>query len=212
MGQKELWDSKWSKLEKDAKTSEPFTMECLEWTNNNKSKILLDVGCGLGSDTIFFSKKFRKIIAVDFSKEAIKILDSRLKELKIQNVETLCEDCRNLNFEENSIDIVYANVALHYFSDNDTRKIFQNLYRILKIGGLVFVRCKSVNDFLYGIGNKLGENYYENEQTRHFFSKEYIEDVANMFQIKKLEYEETNHLQLDGSYAKSSFVMMIAKK
>ena len=57
-------------------------------------------------------------------------------------------------------DCVYARLSLHYFNDDKIKEIFKNLYRILPVGGFVFIENKSTKDFKFGRGEKISENAY----------------------------------------------------
>ena len=55
---------------------------------------------------------------------------------------------------------------------------------MLKRGGLLFVKCKSTDDMLYGKGRKLEENMYVfRGHVRHFFDKDYMIALLAKFQI-----------------------------
>ncbi len=47
---------------------------------------------------------------------------------------------------ENSIDIVYSRLALHYSNPSDTINILNEIYRILKPQGIAFITVKSPDD------------------------------------------------------------------
>ena len=79
----------------------------------------------------------------------------------------------------------------------------------MKTNGLLFFMCKSTKDDLYGKGNKIENDMFENEgHVRHFFSPEYVKScLGNKFKIIKLE-EKTDTL-----YGKnSSFIEVVAQK
>ena len=44
-----------------------------------------------------------------------------------------------------------------------------NLYKSLTDEGLIFIKCKSIDDDLYGKGEKIGEDLYNYGHLRHFF-------------------------------------------
>ncbi|GIW63517.1 MAG: hypothetical protein KatS3mg091_319 [Patescibacteria group bacterium] len=134
---------------------------------------LLDLGCGDGRDSIYFANKGLKVTAVDFSKSGIEKLKTRQNRIK-NRINCILKDIRNINFPENSFVVIYAHLSLHYFDDKTTSKIFDNLYKVLKKGGLIFVKCKSTDDALFGKGKKVGENMYKKGHVQHFFTKEYM--------------------------------------
>lgn len=157
-----------------------------------------------GRDAIFFSEKGYKVTALDHSKEGLKYLKERQPEICC-----LCQDIAKIKLKANSFDVVYAHLSLHYFDDVITKKIFKKIFNILKPGGLFFVKCKSVDDILYGVGKKVGADMYkkDGEWARHFFSKEYMKSVLSAFKIIKINKTSSVY----HSY-KSSFIEAFARR
>ena len=104
--------------------------------------------------------------------------------------------------------MIYAHLSLHYFNDKITQRIFDQLYKVLKKDGLLFVKCKSTDDILCGRGRELEENIYAfRDHVRHFFDREYMTTVLAKFKIIKIRRSSAVY----HSY-KSSFVEAVAKK
>ena len=63
------------------------------------------------------------VTSVDFSESGIKRLNELSKEkgLKIDAIQT---DIRKINFPDNSFDVIYAHLSLHYFDVEITTQIF----------------------------------------------------------------------------------------
>ncbi len=151
-----------------------------------KSKVL-ELGCGVGNDSNFFVQIGHHVLATDFSDIAIDKNKQRYKQDNLQ-FEVL-DISKPMKFPNNEFDVVYARLSLHYFTDRITKNIFQEINRILKPNGFLCYICKSVNDPLYGKGNKIEKDMYdENGHVRHFFSEEYAKKcLRNNFMIDKLE-------------------------
>jgi ubiquinone/menaquinone biosynthesis C-methylase UbiE len=191
--QKKLWD----KIYKE-ETFHPlylreskFAKECIKYLPKN-SKIL-ELGCGLGKDAIFFAKRGHFVVALDFSKEAIKKAKENAKKQKIKNIVFINRDIgKKFNFRDLSFDVVYANLSLHYFTEEITEKIFGEIARVLKKKGLFCAQCRSIKDPLYGKGELVEKNIYIlNGHLRHFFcKKELKEKLKKKFKIKKLQTEK----------------------
>ncbi len=194
------WNDRWSN--RPFKPANPCAKRAYELIKTRGLKTLLDLGCGDGRDAIYFSKKGLKVTAVDFSEGAINKLKSQTDQINC-----VLEDIRNIQFKDNVFDVIYARLSLHYFDDQTTKNIFDNLSRILKKGGLIFVKCKSTDDPLFGQGEKVGENMYKKEHLRHFFTREYMAENLKRFRIIKM--------RRTSSYAsgkRSAFVEGVATK
>ena len=200
--QRKLWSDKYEK-EKVKAVNNYAKRNFLEIKKHGRLKTLLDLGCGAGQDAVFFAKKGLTVTAVDFSKVGIKLIPKKIKNLK-----TAYLDIKNLNLKNNSFDIIYAHLSLHYFDDHTTTKIFNKLFHVLKKNGLIFIKCKSIEDDLYGLGKKIETNvFYRKNHIRHFFTKKYMEEKLKDFSIIKIKKNSSTY-----RYYKSAYIEAIATK
>ena len=88
------------------------------------------------------------------------------------------------------------NGGVHYFGDAVTRSIVDKVRRSLRGGGFFFIRCKSVKDKAYGVGEKVGEDMYFDEWTRHFFRPEYMADILSGFETAAVSETEEDYFGL----------------
>lgn len=205
MDQEGYWETKWENRKNEPVNN--FARRSYSLIKNKGLKILLDLGCGDGRDSIYFAKGGMKVTAVDFSRGGINILKRQINQKKIKNIAPVCCDVRKMKFKENSFDVIYAHLSLHYFNDKDTTKIFNKLHKILKKNGLLFIKCKSTEDALYGKGKKIGENMYIKGHLRHFFNKNYMKEKLRKFKILKMIKTSSVYHEY-----RSSFVEAIATK
>jgi SAM-dependent methyltransferase len=200
MNETDYWDKLWTKP--THASANRFATRAYQIIKGKNYSTLLDLGCGDGRDAIYFSSKGLKVTAVDFSSIAI-------NRLKIENPGFQCilEDIRNIDFKEKSFDIVYSHLSLQYFDDATTKQIIGNIYQILAENGLLFIKCKSTDDQLYGQGEKVGEDVFFKEHIRHFFSKEYMAQILHQFKVIKVRKNTSTY-----QGKKSSFMEAIATK
>ncbi len=174
----------WNDLHKDfAQKNKLKYDEWLEEFETIISKIetdIIDLGCGVtGNNTLYLLEKGKKVISCDFAEEALKAVS------KIKGAKTLLFDMLDIfPFEDNSTDLVIADLSLHYFRENDTNRIINEIKRILKPNGYLFFRLNSTNSTEYKKIIEKGEAqiepnlFYSNNMEKRFFSKE---DINNFF-------------------------------
>jgi len=206
MEQKQLWDLIWENGGKGSVNS--FARRSFLKIKNKPFKTLLDLGCGIGVDSLYFAQKGIDVTAVDFSDSGIKHLNKVIEKNNIKNIHTIQKDIQNLGFPPNSFDVIYTYLSLHYFNDKSTSRIFDDLFEILKVHGLFFIKCKAIDDPLYGQGEKVEENMYIRDgHVRHFFSEQYMKEKLHKFDIVKIRKTSSTH----HGY-KSSFIEAVATK
>jgi SAM-dependent methyltransferase len=168
---------------------------------------LLDLGCGVGSDARYFARHGIQVTATDFS-EVVIAQNQTLP--KTQNLEFAIIDITDvLPYADNSFDVVYAHLSLHYFSNQQTQSIFDEISRVLRPSGKLYFACKSIHDQKYGEGEEIGPDMFIRKgHVRHFFSLGYCRQLLDKdFTIELLE--ETGH-EYDGEL--SSFTYCFAAK
>jgi len=94
-----------------------------------KDKKVLDYGCGNGVHSGWLAESANQVVAIDLSQKSLAIAKQRIKN---NNVEFLQMDCENLNFFDNSFDVIFDGGT---FSSIDFKKALPGLIRILKPGG-----------------------------------------------------------------------------
>lgn len=200
--QKKLWTGKWSAGKVKA-VNNYARRSFSEIKKHGDLKTLLDLGCGAGQDAVYFAKQGLRVTAADFSEAGIQLVPKN-----ISNLESLCLDIADINLKNNSFDVIYAHLSLHYFDDDATTQIFNKLYSVLRKGGLIFIKCKSTEDAFYGVGEKIGPDmYYKDNHVRHFFTKEYMREKLTRFDLIKIR--KTSSVYKD---YKSAYIEAIATK
>ena len=72
--------------------------QIINFGNITKEDIVLEIGTGIGTLTIELAKKAKKVIAIEQDSNIFEILEQRLKEQKIDNVELINEDALKIEF------------------------------------------------------------------------------------------------------------------
>ncbi len=160
---------------------------------NNCSKIV-ELGAGLGRDSIYFGKNSINVTALDYSENGIKIINEKIKkENLISSISTLKFDIReDLPFETNSVEACYSHMLYCMaLTQKDLDKLNSEIHRILKPGGLNIYTVRNTDDGDYKKGIHRGEDLYEIDGfIIHFFSKDKILNLTNGFKNLNIEYFE----------------------
>jgi len=102
--------------------------------------IVLDLGCGAGFDAFLAAKKVGdtgRVIGVDMTQEMIVKATILANKYKYHNVEFKLGEIENLPIADNSIDIIISNCVINLAPDK--LKVFQEAYRVLKLGGRMYI-------------------------------------------------------------------------
>ena len=117
--------NKWNKLHKHYSNQDwidkpnIFAEEVLEYIPST-GKILL-LGDGQGQDGRFFAAKKYDVISTDISDTALRENKKKIKEPGLTNIKVEKVDLRKkIPYKENTFDVVYAHLSLHYFSEETT--------------------------------------------------------------------------------------------
>ena len=160
---------------------------------NNCSKIV-ELGAGLGRDSIYFGKNSINVTALDYSKNGIKVINEKIKkENLISSISALKFDIReDLPFESNSVDACYSHMLYCMaLTQKDLDKLNSEIHRILKPGGLNIYTVRNTNDGDYKKGIHRGEDLYEIDGfIIHFFSKDKILNLTSGFKNISIDYFE----------------------
>ncbi len=203
-----MWDN-WSKRRSSVPVYDLWLDEYKDILEQNKDKEILDLGCGIGADTLYLLERGYNVLSCDFSNEALKSIQDN-----IPNSKTLHLDMRKeFPIEDDSYSLIIADLSLHYFDNETTIHIMNEIKRILKQDGTLLSRVASVNDFNFGagVGEELEKNYYfEGDYTKRFFD---LDDVNKYFGIiGSVEAEETQMTRDEAEYSKPKVLYKIKVK
>ncbi len=113
------------------------------WLNEVQSTgRVLDVGCGAGTWTEIFAKRFKNVIGIDQSNLMVKAARERLAYLP--NVEILKGDGRN-DLPQGSFDLIFLGGLCMYLNDQDVITLLLSLKSRLNDGGTIILRESTVH-------------------------------------------------------------------
>ena len=150
-----------------------------------QGKHLLEVGCGMGFDSLEFIKRGVRVTATDLTPRAVELTR---RHFHIEGV--IAEDARvanvlDLPFMEDTFDAVWANGVLH--ATGDTARAIRELRRVLKTGGRAivshFYRKPSWMYFLHRLGRVNIEHEDLDPPVNEFLTEKQILEMFAGFEI-----------------------------
>ena len=171
--------------------------KALKLFKEKKISKVLELGSGLGRDTIFFAKNLIHVTALDYSSSGIEIIKQKaLKQNLSKNISTNIFDIRKkLPFDDNSIEACFSHMLYCMaLTSNELKNLNNEICRVLKPSGLNIYTVRNTFDGDYKKGIHRGEDLYENDGfIVHFFSKNKVKSLFSGFKnILIEEFEEGN--------------------
>jgi len=130
----------------------------------------LDLGTGPGTQAADLAKKGFKVTGSDISTSAIEKAKS-----STNNVNFVIDDILNSKFESESFDYILDRGCFHVLSVDERITYLDQIKRILKKNGMIFLKCMSKNE----------KNILDNKGPHKFYKEEIINYFENDFDIKK---------------------------
>ena len=209
--QSEHWESNFSsKPEMFGLEPSYSAKKALEVFKKNKIKKILELGAGLGRDTIFFAQNGIYVHAIDYSLSAINIIKKRSKEsnlekfIKVQNYDIR----QKLNFDNQSFQACYSHMLFCMALTNQNLKdLNKEIGRILKKDGINIYTVRNQTDSDFKKGFHRGEDMYEMDGfIVHYFSENKVMKLLDGF--INVNIENFN----EGNFPRKLFLVINRKK
>lgn len=154
----------------------------------NKGKRCLEVGCGRGSLSAYFSDAGYKCTLLDISPTVIEIAKRIFKKNNLE-AEFVVGDANNLPFKDNSFDIIFSIGLLEHIED--IKSSIKEQVRVLDKGGIFIAyivpenhnniqkEYQWINQVLKGYANKKEENEVKAQVFRTDYNSEIYTSIMN---------------------------------
>lgn len=140
------------------------------------NKTILDLGCGNGRDSIFFSNNGLYTTAIDISKSEINYLQKTYDNSKLSFI---CKDFFKIYDVTDKFDYVYSRFSLHSVKCKTENIVLGWIKTHLSKNGLIFIEVRSIKDIKYNEGIKISnkENFADNHYRRYFSKNSFIKKL-----------------------------------
>jgi ubiquinone/menaquinone biosynthesis C-methylase UbiE len=190
-----------------------YIMLCNETTLD---KTVLD--CGAGGDCpplSLFSEYGYVTHGIEFSRSQLEDANAYARR-KNQNLNMEQGDMRKLKFEDESFSFVYSYNSVFHMHKEDVKVSIDEMKRVLKKDGLIFVNFLTTKDFRCGLGVDFGNHQYEQmEDGMPIIHSYYEEDEPDVyFEDMQILYKESRVLEriFEGEIIRQGFVDYILQK
>lgn len=159
---------------------------------------VLDLGCGSGNDTLYLIGRGKRVISCDYAQNAIWNIHKNFPEVE----RAVCFDMtKGLPFENDFTDLIVCDLSLHYFTEQKTFEILDEVKRVLRPGGLLLFRVNSMRDINYGAGagREVEHHLYATDDGRYkrFFDAGDIEKFWSGWNTAYLREEKMSRYGLE---------------
>ena len=150
-------------------------------------KDILDLGCGTGRHSIFLAKKGFQVYATDMSPTGIEIARKKAESQGLHNIRFQQHDMQSIPFSDGFFDAVICTWAIHHGTLDEIQKTISEIYRVLKLNGIVITDLLSVDTESYRIGEEIEENTFIGKKTmeedvpHHYSTREEILRLFSAF-------------------------------
>jgi len=136
--------------------------------DENKSKLLLDLGAGPARDAPYFRDYGLDIVCVDFSKEMARICAENGLGAAVMDIE-------RLGVIDNSFDAVWAMNSLLHISKSRIDSVLSDIKRILKSDGLFYLGVYGGHDF----EGTWEDDFYTPKRFFSFYADDSLKEIVS---------------------------------
>lgn len=190
-----MWEW-WSKARSGIPVYDPWLDTYERDLKKAGKSVVLDLGCGTGADTQYLVERGYNVLAADYSRSALRSIQ------KYIGCGTEYVDMNDrFPFPGEHFQVIVADMSLHYFSNEKTVHVMNEIRRVLAPGGVLLARVSSINDTAYGAGSgrELEPRFYDHGG----YAQRYLDeqDVKRYFElVGKVTFRETGMTRSRDSY------------
>lgn len=142
---------------------------------------ILDLGCGIGRDSLYFKKKNYKVKAIDGSKEMCKIASELIND-EVEQINFLDIDYKN------EFDGIFACASLLHLDKEELLICLEKIIDALKDNGILYA------SFKYGDTERIKDNRFFNDMTETKFKSicSNFDNIEILKAWKTIQYKNHN--------------------
>ncbi|MGB9681565.1 MAG: class I SAM-dependent methyltransferase [bacterium] len=187
----------------------------IRWKEDGIKRVL-DLGCGIGRNSIFLSQMGFEVYACDLSESGIDRLNRTIKERGLSIVTTIA-DMHSLPYESKYFDALLAFYVIYHTDKEGIKEVISEIYRVLKDGGEAFLTFNSKKgaSFNNPVNQRIDENTIirmdsevEKGIPHYYVDEEEVRRLLHGFQFLRFFYLE----EIRDNNLRSSRYFVLARK
>lgn len=155
-------------------------------------KKVLDLCCGTGRHSIFLAKEGFSVYATDISEKGVEILKRNAKKQNLSDISCKVHNMNKIPYLDDFFDAIICTFSMGHGTLDDAKKTIDEMYRTLKVGGMVITDFMSTKDETYGRGEEIEENTFlgsmeeDKHMLHHYFDENELKEVFSKFKNVKI--------------------------
>lgn len=149
--EKKIWDKLARRYDKQVKIYEEAYKssinKSLQYINSDSH--VLDLACGTGILSLALAKYASKITGIDISGKMIEVAQKKAKNQNVGNVEFLVADAYQIDYPENSFDVILLFNTLHVVQEPES--VLRKAHSLLKPEGKLVMATDCYSETLFGV-------------------------------------------------------------
>lgn len=152
---------------------------------------LLEIGCGMGYDSLEFLKRGVRVTAIDLTENAVRYTQRHFEVEGVRAEDVRVGNALDLPFADETFDAVWSNGVLH--ATGDTPRAIGEVRRVLRPGGRAiishFYRRPSWMWTVHRLGREPIEAHEEDPPVNEFYTDEEVLAMFRGFRIVEAVHE-----------------------
>lgn len=139
----------------ESKFHQQIAAHLVEFANIQWGETILDIATGTGLVAIAAAQIVEdrgRVVAIDISTGMLQQAESKIKAIGLHNIEFLQADAEDLDFPENTFDVILCSAAITWLLDIPTA--LRQWYKLLKPGGRLGFHAFADTAFVGGVAMK----------------------------------------------------------
>jgi 2-polyprenyl-3-methyl-5-hydroxy-6-metoxy-1,4-benzoquinol methylase len=163
----------------------------------HKNKVL-DLGCGPGNvlNVLCSSGKEFSVTGLDLSEKMIEVAKNN-----IPTGEFYCKDIRDINFSEDSFDVIILSFCIVHLEHSDVEALIKKISKYLENKGKIYL------SFMEGKKSGFETTSFSKEEIYfNYYSADEIVNLLNKYGFKTFKISKQDYPETDGTFTTDVFI------